>query len=260
VIATPQAAPVAAPPEAPIKPHAARQPLPLPETVLSAPKKTESAAELLPATGTFTCTLNQQVELTLPTAAHEQLDKPRVLFVALAPDKKCLWLYTKSGVEALADRLDHLGADDEAARCTQRMCYSRLHRVQPNAAGAFLLPVELVEIACLKNNVILIGVRDHFELWDAEAWEQYIGGAVDAAWPFPLGHERMEDGGLFVGSMIILQPSDPKKDGHDDSKDSGPHNESMQSGTFGTETPPHQVIDRVHGGITPGQGNLVPGQ
>jgi len=27
-----------------------------------------------------------------------------------------------------------------------------------------------------------------------------------------------------------------------------------------TDQPSHLVVDRVHGGITPGQGNLIPGQ
>lgn len=27
-----------------------------------------------------------------------------------------------------------------------------------------------------------------------------------------------------------------------------------------TDQPSHMVVDRVHGGITPGQGNLIPGQ
>ena len=26
----------------------------------------------------------------------------------------------------------------------------------------------------LKNNITLVGVRDHIELWNSESWEQYL--------------------------------------------------------------------------------------
>jgi MraZ protein len=169
-------------------------PLPLPALVMTAGRKHASRADQVPATGTYECSLEKQTELNLSPGARTELDRPRLLFVALAPDKKCLWVFTAVGVEHLADQLEHSSSgSDEMARCTRRKCFSRLQCVHATADGTFALPVELVEVACLKGNLLLIGVRDHFELWDAHQWQQYIGqeepaeppasGAVPAAHP-----------------------------------------------------------------------------
>jgi MraZ protein len=37
-----------------------------------------------------------------------------------------------------------------------------------------LIPDRLVQLAGLKHEVILLGVRDHLELWDAGRWEDYL--------------------------------------------------------------------------------------
>lgn len=169
----PVAAPEPAPPSAPlaqVKPF----PLPLPRLVMAVAHKRGARGDQLPVSGTFQCTLDE-TELNLTGAARDQLDKPRVLFVALAPDKRCLWLYTSAGVERLADQLDRISGGDELARCTRRMCFSRLQRIQVSSDGTYPLPVDLIEVACLKGNVLLIGVRDHYELWDERQWQQYIG-------------------------------------------------------------------------------------
>jgi MraZ protein len=150
-------------------------PLPLPALVMAAARKHASHVEPLPFTGTYDCTLENQGELNLSASARTELERPRVLFVALAPDKKCLWVYTAAGIDRLSEQLDKASGNDEMARCTRRKCFSRIHRVHATTDGNFLIPVDLVEIACLKGNVLLIGVRDHFELWDAHQWQQYIG-------------------------------------------------------------------------------------
>jgi division/cell wall cluster transcriptional repressor MraZ len=158
-------------------------PLPLPALVMAAARKHASHADQVPATGTYECNLEKQAELKLSPGARAELDRPRVLFVALAPDKKCLWVYTTTGIEHLADQLDHNSGGTAVAHCTRRKCFSRLQPVHATTDGTFVLPVELVDVACLKGNVLLIGVRDHFELWDAHQWQQYIGQEEPAEQP-----------------------------------------------------------------------------
>jgi len=174
-------------------------PLPLPALVMAAARKRTSHADQVPATGTYECNLEKQAELKLSPSARAELDRPRVLFVALAPDKKCLWVYTMPGIEHLAEQLDHTSGCTEVTHCTRRKCFSRLQPVHATADGTFLLPVELVDMACLKGNVLLIGVRDHFELWDAHQWQQYIGQEEPAEQP-------ESDGGHAAGPAHTPEP------------------------------------------------------
>ncbi|MBY0523020.1 MAG: hypothetical protein K2R98_06460 [Gemmataceae bacterium] len=169
-----------APPMPPAAPCAKRTPLPLPELEALAPKRRAAKVEIVPVSGSYPCTLEKGA-LMIPRAAGEQMDKapPRVLFVALAPDQKCLWIYSSTGIDRLAEQLDRTANSEDKARCNRRMCFSRLQRVAANADGSFPLPVDLMEVGCMKDNVILIGVRDHFELWDAEQWQKYTGQGAE---------------------------------------------------------------------------------
>ena len=40
--------------------------------------------------------------------------------------------------------------------------------------AALLIPDRLLQFAGLKYEVVMIGVRDHLELWDAERWQNYL--------------------------------------------------------------------------------------
>ncbi len=41
-------------------------------------------------------------------------------------------------------------------------------------SGRILIPDRLLVFAGLKQEVVMIGVRDHLELWDAERWQNYL--------------------------------------------------------------------------------------
>ena len=37
-----------------------------------------------------------------------------------------------------------------------------------------MIPERLVQFAGLEREVVLLGVRDHLELWSAERWQTYL--------------------------------------------------------------------------------------
>jgi MraZ protein len=64
-------------------------------------------------------------------------------------------------------------APDEAVTF-ERMSFSLASKVELDNQGRLLLNDKLRKRAGLKDNITLIGVRDHIELWNSESWEQYI--------------------------------------------------------------------------------------
>lgn len=168
---TPPSVPGPVPP--PSVPVARPTPRPLPDlnplTVKpQAPNAPEPAAML---TGTYACEWNGKI--TLPEVVREQMGKPPVLYVALGPDEQSLWVYTTSGLDRLMERLEKLpGGEDKVRRC-QRLCFSRMVKISVDDDGRMILPPEMAHAAGLNQKMVLIGARDHYELWDAERWEQY---------------------------------------------------------------------------------------
>jgi len=124
-------------------------------------------------TGTYPRTLDDKKRLALAKRVREQLGDPKTLFVTPGPDQ-CLWLYTQESLERLAEKLDQSPATDAEARVFRRLYFAQTEAVDVDGSGRVLIPERLVQFAGLKHEVVLIGVRDHLELWDAERWQRYI--------------------------------------------------------------------------------------
>jgi MraZ protein len=124
-------------------------------------------------TGTHTRTLDDKKRLGLPKRVREQLEEPTTLFVSPGPDG-CLWLYTKDGLEQLSAKLDQSPATGGEARVYRRLYFAQTEEVDVDRSGRILIPDRLVQFAELAHEVVLIGVRDHLELWDAARWQRYL--------------------------------------------------------------------------------------
>ncbi len=124
-------------------------------------------------TGTHPRTLDDKKRLALPKRLRETLQNPEILFITPGPDQ-CLWVYTQAGLEQLAERLDQAPAADAEARVFRRLYFAQTETVDMDRNGRILIPDRLLNFAGLQHDVVLIGVRDHLELWDAARWQVYL--------------------------------------------------------------------------------------
>jgi MraZ protein len=124
-------------------------------------------------TGTHPRTLDDKNRLALPKRIREVLQDPTTLYVTPGPDQS-LWIYTQPSLEKLAEKLDQAPATDAEARVFRRLYFAQMEAVDVDRSGRILIPERLVQFAALRHDVVLLGVRDHLELWDAERWQQYL--------------------------------------------------------------------------------------
>ncbi|HPC95823.1 MAG TPA: hypothetical protein PLU87_12830 [Sedimentisphaerales bacterium] len=64
-------------------------------------------------------------------------------------------------------------APDEAV-AFERLSFAMASKIELDAQGRILLNEKLRKRAGLKDDITLVGVRDHIELWNSEDWEQYL--------------------------------------------------------------------------------------
>jgi MraZ protein len=124
-------------------------------------------------TGTYPRTVDEKGRLALPKRVRELLKEPTTLFVTPGPDQS-LWLYTEADLERQAGRLDEAPANDAEARVYRRLYFAQTEAVDLDKAGRMLIPERLTQFASLGKEVVLIGVRDHLELWDATKWNAFV--------------------------------------------------------------------------------------
>jgi MraZ protein len=85
-----------------------------------------------------------------------------------------LTLYTEEAFGRLAAKLEAGSPTGQDVRDFSRLFYAQAHRVELDGQGRFRIPEELFQLARLEQEVMLIGVGDHMELWNVAAWESYL--------------------------------------------------------------------------------------
>jgi MraZ protein len=127
-------------------------------------------------TGTFTRSIDEKLRVAIPKRLRDMVDcRPGgILYVAPGTDGS-LAIYTEESFARLADRLAGMSPTQQQVRAFTRLFYARAQQVELDKQGRVRIPAELAELAELGREVVLLGVRDHFELWSARRWESYLG-------------------------------------------------------------------------------------
>jgi MraZ protein len=84
-----------------------------------------------------------------------------------------LCLYPQKCFERVAAAMAQKNTAPDETVANERMNFALAGKVELDSQGRLLLSEKLRKRAGLKNNVTLIGVRDHIEIWNSEDWEQY---------------------------------------------------------------------------------------
>src|SRR5262249_5115194 len=95
-------------------------------------------------TGTHPRTLDETTRLGLPSRIREQLGDIDTMYVTPGPDQ-CLWLYTRSGLEEMAAKLDRAPATDAEARVFRRLYFAQTEAVDLDRNGRILIPDRLLQ-------------------------------------------------------------------------------------------------------------------
>jgi MraZ protein len=85
-----------------------------------------------------------------------------------------LCLYPQKYFEQIALAVAPGTAAPDEAVAFERMSFALASKIELDAQGRLLLNDKLRKRAGLKDQITLIGVRDHIELWNSESWEQYL--------------------------------------------------------------------------------------
>jgi MraZ protein len=157
------------PGEACIQPDEAEvRPLPVMHPKASLAK----AKVVLPLTGTYPANLDDKKAMTLPMAIRDQLSGAETLLVSPGPDQ-CLWLTNQAHLERLAQRLEQSPAREIDVRVFKRLYFAQTEKAPLSPEGRVTISDRLAQFAGLHQEVVLVGIDDHFELWDAGRWRSY---------------------------------------------------------------------------------------
>lgn len=127
-------------------------------------------------TGTFNKILDGKRRLAIPKRVKEELVNKEFTQIYIAQGSELsLLLFSEKGFEQQAQRLKEYSKNGPEAAQYLRLYYSRAEKVEVDAQGRVCIPERLAELASLeaKQEVVLIGVQDHAEIWSIERWSAY---------------------------------------------------------------------------------------
>jgi MraZ protein len=126
-------------------------------------------------TGTFARALDDKLRLAIPKLLRDAIGHPQNSVIYIAPGTDgSLALYTEDVFSKLADHLALAPPTGEDVRAFSRLFYAQAQPAEIDRQGRLRIPPELAQWAGIDKDVVLLGVRDHLELWSAAAWQNYL--------------------------------------------------------------------------------------
>lgn len=120
--------------------------------------------------GEYRHNLDNKGRMAIPAKFRQKLTGGAIITRGL---DHCLFVFTNTEWETLAQKLIGLPLTQANSRAFVRLMLSGAADVQIDKQGRILVPDYLREYAGLAKEVIVAGVYNRFEIWDANAWKQY---------------------------------------------------------------------------------------
>ncbi len=129
-------------------------------------------------TGEYRHTVDDKGRIAVPSRFRAQLEGGAVVSRWI---DGCLAIHTKRGWEDLAAKVADLPITDAGARLFERYIFAGAIEAELDRQGRVLVPAYLREEAGLVEDALVVGTRDHAEIWAPSRWTDYRRAMDDPA-------------------------------------------------------------------------------
>ena len=121
--------------------------------------------------GTHTPKLDDKGRLFLPAKFRDELSDGVVI---TRGQERCLYVFPAKEFSSIMEKLRQAPASVKDARDYMRVMLSGASDETVDKQGRVSLPALLRQYAGLSKELVIIGVGSRAEIWDAEAWAEYL--------------------------------------------------------------------------------------
>ena len=93
--------------------------------------------------------------------------------------ERCLFVFTENDWNLLEQKFRNLPLTQSTARAFSRMLFSGAYEAGCDKQGRILIPNHLLQYARIKKDVLIIGVSNRIEIWDANVWSEFSQRSLD---------------------------------------------------------------------------------
>ena len=139
--------------------------------------------------GNYTHSLDPKKRLTIPSEWRAYVGLPNSLYVLPGVDQKYLFVFPAREMIQRLQRIRNLSIADARARQFARILGSQSQLAPWDSQGRIRVKDELLDFAQLKEQVVLVGAIEGFELWNPELWKTVSS----------ISHANLADAARYVG-------------------------------------------------------------
>jgi MraZ protein len=126
--------------------------------------------------GEYTHNLDDKGRLTIPSKHRRELATGLVVTRGM---DRCLFLFPMAEWEKLAEPINRRSITDRDTRDFRRLMFSGASDIIPDKLGRILIPPYLREYAGLGNEVVIVGLYTHLEIWNPQTWAEVMKGVEE---------------------------------------------------------------------------------
>jgi MraZ protein len=127
--------------------------------------------------GTHAPRLDEKGRLFLPAKYRDELSGGVVITKG---QERCLYVFPRDEFARMADSLRAAPMTAKAVRDYSRVFFASASDEIPDKQGRITVPPALRGYAGLQRDCVVIGANTRLEIWDAQAWETYLGAQEDS--------------------------------------------------------------------------------
>lgn len=120
--------------------------------------------------GEFQHNIDQKGRMAIPVKFRDELTNGAVVTRGI---DKCLFIFTKSEWNELAEKISKLPLVQSNSRAFARLMFAGAIDVEIDKQGRVLVSDYLRKYAGLSKQVVVAGVFNRLEVWDKSSWQDY---------------------------------------------------------------------------------------
>jgi MraZ protein len=124
--------------------------------------------------GQYPLTIDDKGRINVPAEVRHKFDPERdgEGFIIVIGVNGRPWLYPEKRYESLVSTLASQLSPDEDRLAFDQMYFSMANEEKWDKQGRMPIPAETRTETKLGTEIVMVGVRDHFELWNPDAWTE----------------------------------------------------------------------------------------
>ena len=119
--------------------------------------------------GRYNNSIDAKNRMIVPAKHRALLGEGCIITIGM---ERCLTIYSQDDWEKHAEKLDAIPEADLEARNFVRLVFSYAENCTFDKQGRIIIPEHLKEYACIKKDLVTMGVKNKIEVWAQEMWEK----------------------------------------------------------------------------------------